>query len=95
MKRSRVFAFTALFAVFALFFLSGAALSGDTVTIVGTVNDYYQIVTDDGEIFDVAEGEKGDELIDLVNQRLKVTGEVDEHDGGKYITVTSYEILGD
>lgn len=77
--------------VFAL--LSGAAFSGGNVTIMGTVNDGYQIVTENEEVYEVAETEKGDEVVRLVGKKVKVTGMVEESEGVKIIIVTSYEVM--
>ena len=95
MKRIRFSLVMGLLALLALLFVSGAALSGDSVTVTGTINEYAQIVTKDGDIFDVAEGEKGDELVELVDKHVRVTGVVEDDDGAKTITVSSYEVLGD
>ena len=82
--------------VCAIFFValsSGPALSADEVTIVGMVNDYYQIVTDDDEVYEVGDSEQGDELVEHVGARLKVTGTVEEEDGVRIITVTSFVVI--
>jgi hypothetical protein len=76
-------------------FLSLPALSADTRTITGTVNDYYQIETDDGTVYDVVENEKGDEVAEQVGMRVKVTGTVEEDEDMKLINITSYTILGE
>ena len=49
-----------------LFLLLGStvpALAGEQVTIWGTVNASYQIVTEDQQVYDVAESEQGDEVV--------------------------------
>jgi len=67
-----------------------------SVTIVGTVNDYYQIVTEDGKIYTVEENEKGFKLIDeCVGKQVKATGTVEETEDMKIFTVTSYEVIGE
>jgi len=76
-------------------FLSGPAISADSVTMIGTVNDNYQIVVDNGQAYEIAEGEKGDEVTQLVGKKVKVAGMVEEDDGAKLITVTSYEVIGE
>ena len=76
-------------------FLSFPAISADTRTITGTVNDYYQIETDDGTVYDVVENEKGDEVAEQVGMRVKVTGTVEEDEDMKLINITSYTVLGE
>lgn len=72
----------------------GPALSADEVTIVGTVNDYYQIETDDGEAYEIGDSEQGDKLVDHIGARVKVTGTVEEdEDGAKVIMVTSFVVI--
>ena len=93
MKKNKKLLFVGLLAMLMIAFLSGPAISADSVTIVGIMNDSYQIVTDNDQVYEIAEGEKGDELIEFVDKRVKVTGTVEEDDGAKLITVTSYEVI--
>ena len=74
-------------------FLAGPALSGGAVTITGTVNDDYQIVTSDGKVYDVVDTEKGDEVTENVDKKVKVTGTVEESEGKMMISITNYEVL--
>jgi hypothetical protein len=72
----------------------GLAISADKVTISGTINDYYGIETDDGEVYEIGDSEQGDELIGHVGARVEVTGTVEEdEDGVKVITVTSFVLI--
>ncbi|MBN1831746.1 MAG: hypothetical protein JW896_06495 [Deltaproteobacteria bacterium] len=83
--------------VYAIFFVAlsfGSALSADEVTISGTVNDNYEIETDDGEIYEIGDSEQGDELVGYVGSRVEVTGTIEEdEDGVKVITITSFVLL--
>ena len=65
----------------------------EQVTVLGTVNASYQIVTEDHQVYDVAESEKGDEVVEMVGQKVKVMGTVEEQDDVKVIMVTSYEVI--
>ena len=76
-------------------FLSFPAAWAQQRTITGTVNDYYQIETDDGTVYDMVENEKGDEVAEQVGMRVKVTGMVEEDEDMKLITITSYAIVGE
>ena len=93
MKKNKKFLFTGFLAMLMIAFLSGPAISADSVTILGIVNSSYQIVTDNDQVYHIAEGEKGDEVIELVGKKVKVAGMVEEVDEGKIIVVTSYEII--
>jgi len=95
MKKNKRFLFMGLCAIIIIAFLSGTAISGETMTITGTVNDNYQIVADDNQVYDVVDNEKGAEVVDLVGKKVKVTGTIEEEDGKKVITVTSHEIIGE
>jgi len=95
MKKNKRFLFMGLCAIIIIAFLSGTAISGETMTITGTVNDNYQIVADDNQVYDVVDNEKGAEVTDLVSKKVKVTGTIEEEDGKKVITVTSHEIIGE
>ena len=95
MKRDRKYWFAGLCAMIIVAFISGVAISGERLTITGTVNENYQIVADTGEIYEVADTEKGDEVIDLIGKKVKVTGTVEESEDMKIITIISYEVIGE
>lgn len=60
-------------------FLSSPIMAGTTtVTIVGEVNDQYQIVTKDGTIYEIADTELGDEVLKLIGSVVEVSGDVIE-----------------
>ena len=60
------------------------------ITIVGEVNDTYQIVAD-RQIYEVAKTPKGDDLVvNYIAVKVQVTGTVEEKGDSKIITVTSF-----
>jgi hypothetical protein len=63
-------------------------------TIIGKVNDNYQIVTADGSIYEVEGNAQGDEVVNLVGRQVKATGIVEESDAMNIITISSYEVIG-
>ncbi|PQP34644.1 hypothetical protein C6A37_06720 [Desulfobacteraceae bacterium SEEP-SAG9] len=70
--------------------------SAEEVTIVCEVNDSYQLVGEDGQIYEVAVNEIGNEVVQkLISQIVKVTGTVKEKEGEKIITILSYEVLAE
>lgn len=71
---------------------AGFAIGGD-VTIVGTVNDENQLVDNAGTVYEVADNEKGQELMEHVGKKIQVMGTVMEGDDGKLITITSYTVI--
>ena len=74
-------------------FLSTNVLA-EEITIRGRVNDKYQIVSEDGQIYEVQENEKGDEVVlQNIGKIVKISGTIEESDeGDKIITVISYEV---
>ena len=79
-----IIGFVSMFAGFAI---------GGNVTIVGTVNDEYQIVDEAGTVYDVEDNEKGQEITEHVGQKIQVKGTVMEDEDGKMITITSYTVI--
>ena len=95
MKNRRRILFMGLCFTFLVALLAGPAISAERMTIMGTVNDDYQIVTADEKVYEVAETEKGDEVVELVGKKVEVTGTVEASEGTKIFTVMAYEVVGD
>ena len=79
-------------ALFLVAIVSATALLAAEVTITGTISEE-GIVADDGQVYAVAENEKGQEMMGLVAKKVKATGTVEEQDGKKVITVTAFEVI--
>lgn len=93
MKRKRDFVLSGLCLMVIVALTSGVAMAKGTMTIAGTVNDDYQIVADDGQVYEGGQNEKGDEVVDLAGKRVKATGMVEESEGQKTINIISYEVV--
>jgi len=65
------------------------------VTLIGEVNHNYQIVTDLGDVYEIADTEMGNDLLDNIGKKVEVTGTVTEEDGEKIITVDTFVVLED
>ena len=64
------------------------------ITITGKINDMYQIVTDVGEIYELADNDLAGEMLEYVGQTVKVTGTLIGDDTDfKTILVREYEII--
>ena len=74
-------------------FLSGMALAGSEVSVTGVINEDGQLVDNDGMAYDIAENEEGNEIMEMVGQKLTVKGTVMEADGAKIITVNEFKLL--
>lgn len=93
LNRARMI-FSAL-VVFCLLFLTAASLPAAETTIVGEVNDSYQIVTDD-QIYEIDANDVGDDLIfNHIGEKVAVTGTIRTEDDMKIILVTRFEVVGE
>ncbi|MGD9107478.1 MAG: hypothetical protein PVJ50_11475 [Desulfobacterales bacterium] len=82
----------AVLLAFSVFFSSPVIAAEPTmVTIVGEVNDQYQIVAKDGTIYEIADTEKGNEVLQFIGSVIEVTGQVEEEDGVKILDVQSFK----
>lgn len=64
------------------------------ITITGKINDMYQIVTDTGETYEVADNDLAGEVLENVGQTVKITGTlVEDASDVKTILVSAYEII--
>jgi hypothetical protein len=73
--------------------LHGIAAPAQMVTITGSVNTDYEIVSDDGQVYEVVENLKGKEVIELIDRKVRVTGSVTNQGKVKKIRIDSYEVL--
>ena len=65
-----------------------------TISVTGEINDTYQLVSEDGKRYEIADNEKGNILVeDFVDQKVKITGTVDDQGGVLTITVIAFEAL--
>lgn len=64
------------------------------VNITGKINDMYQIVTDVGEAYELADNDLAYEVLDHVGKTVRITGTLIEDDSGvKTILVSEYQII--
>jgi hypothetical protein len=82
--------FVVLFA-FSVFLSSPVIAEPTSVTIVGEVNDQYQVVAKDGTIYEIADTELGNELLKHIGEVVEVTGDVEVDDGVKVLDVKSFQ----
>jgi len=94
MKRKRCEVHWFMFVTVLLVFTASLLPAGEIVTITGMVNDNYQIVVNDEEVYELADTEKGNEVASHVGKKMNVTGLVEEVEGIKRITVESFELIG-
>jgi hypothetical protein len=81
--------------IFATFVLHSPALAENTISVEGVVGEDFLIIADDGTVYRISDTTMGDEVAQLFNKKVRVTGIVEDWEGMKMITVTSYEIIED
>ena len=74
-------------------FLSGIAVAESEVSISGVVNEDGQLVDDEGLFYDIAENDEGNEVMEMVGQKVSVKGTVVEAEGTKIITISSFKVI--
>ena len=79
--------------VFSFMLVCSNPVFAGEITITGMINDTYQIVADNGTVYEVADTDMGNDLLNNVGKTVEVTGEVVEEEGVKVINVKSYKIL--
>lgn len=72
--------------------LTGMPAMAKEVTIVGEINDEFQLVTED-QVYDIAETALGKEMVAKhISSVVEVTGAVKTIDDAPVITVKSYKV---
>jgi hypothetical protein len=75
-----------------VFVLPFAAVATEETTVVGIVNDLGQIIADDGTTYEVADNEKGSDLVIVyAGEKVRVTGTVAQDGDSMVITVSDFE----
>jgi hypothetical protein len=93
MKKNMKKIFVGILIIGLTVFVSGIAVAGSPVSISGVINEDGQLVDDGGMAYDIAENEEGDELMEMIGQKVAVKGTVMEAEGTKIITVTEFKLL--
>jgi len=92
LKRLRMVMVLIMFA--AAVFIPMAGLAADSVNIEGEVGDNYQIVANDGQVYEIADTTQGNDLAEhYLGEKVKVTGTVEKDGDVQVITVMSFEAV--
>lgn len=89
---ARIFS-TGLFALILVFSLCGTGFSSDMASISGKITAENKLVADDGQVYNIADTEGGQNLLQNVDKIVEVKGTVSEKDGKKEITVNSFKVV--
>jgi hypothetical protein len=82
-----------LLAVFTLVFAAGLGIAAEPVTLQGEVTEDNQLMTNDGEVYDIADTEKGAQVMEMVGEKIEVRGTLSEDEDSKEITVESFSVV--
>lgn len=66
---------------------------GDIIVVSGTMNSEYQLITDDGQVYEVGETEAGDAMIKEVGRMVEAKGTVTREEKQMVLYVVSYEVI--
>lgn len=96
MRRGKMKMVMVWIALVMIMVLPPAAMAAEPVTIEGEVNDSYQIVSGDGQVYEVADTAPGNELVENhIGEKVKVTGTLETDQNLKIITVTTFQTLAE
>lgn len=72
------------------------ALAAESVTITGEVNDSYQLVDGNGQVYEVADTTEGNELVENhIGEKATVSGTLEQDQDVKVLTVTQFKIISE
>ena len=91
-KKPSVHWLSLILAAALLLSMAAPALAGE-VTLIGQVNDSYQLESD-GQIYEIADTPKGNDMAEnYISAKVKVTGTIEEKNDMKTITVTNFQVV--
>ena len=64
-----------------------------TVTITGTINENYQLVSREGTVYEIAETEAGDVMVQYVGEEVIAKGTSSTVDDQRVLSVVSFEFV--
>lgn len=82
-----------LLAVVVVGFMLGAGLASEPVMIQGQVSEDNQIMDEAGNVYDIVDSEAGNEVVELVDQKVEIQGTLMEDQDGKVIAIESFRIM--
>ncbi len=82
-----------LILILSLFLYFASARSQEFITITGTITETEKIVTDQGQVYDIVDNQKGDELSLYTGKRFQVKGKVIGDGEAQQIMVFQFSIV--
>ena len=94
MRKGQLTSMMVLIALTIIMTVSLTVLASESITLGGKVNESYQVVSNDGQIYEVADTIKGNDLVDNhIGQKTKLTGTIKQDCDDIIIKVTNFQIL--
>jgi len=93
MSKNKMKIFTLLLVVGFIALLPCISIAEKNISIVGIVNENGQLIVENDIVYEIADTEKGAELVALITEKVAVEGTVIDADGTKILSVTSFEIV--
>lgn len=73
--------------------LTASSALADEVTLVGEVNDNFQLYAN-GQLYEVAHSPVGDDMVtNYISEKVEVVGTIEEIEDGKIITVKRFKVV--
>ena len=95
MKNYRILKFMGVVLSICLFLSIAAPVLAGEVTLIGEVNENYQLVAN-GQVYEIADTPKGNEMAEnFISSKVKFTGTLEEKNEMKTITVTNFEVMAE
>ncbi len=96
MRSKKAIKLTVLIAFVMTALIPACVLAAETVSIEGEVNDSFQIVAGNGQVYEVANTTKGNELVEnYIGEKVKVSGTVEKDGEVQVITVMTFQTLAE
>ena len=92
MKSKTLFVYLAVALLVSIGF-GGMAYAQAPMTVTGVLTEDFEIATDDGDVYDVAEDDVAIQMFEMPGSRVSVTGTLVDTDDGPMFKVNSYKIL--
>jgi len=73
--------------------LAAVAIAAEQQSVVATVMEDNVLETIEGDVLEVADTDKGNELLQNVGKKVEVFGQITEEDGARIIRVASFKVM--
>jgi ABC-type microcin C transport system permease subunit YejE len=97
MRRTKHWALAVALALFTILAAAVWAAEDQPVVLTGEINEIYQLVTEDGQVYEIGINDVGNDLVDShINAKVRVRGTISTaEDGARVITVETFEVIAE